>query len=117
MNSAPKKQAKKPKHQKVAKQQPKKSVVKQAVKVKIPKPPIPPKKRLPLAEAVSQISIFWPDLFPEHQLRPMKIGIQQDMWQEVNEKGLQAHFGGSGLYARWTHGLSNGAGPIALEPT
>ncbi|MDR5614623.1 ProQ/FINO family protein [Arsenophonus sp.] len=58
------------------------------MKVKIPKPPTPPKKRLPLEEAISQISAFWPNLFTEHQLRPMKIGIQQDMWQEVKEKGL-----------------------------
>lgn len=90
VNPAPKKQAKKPHPPKVAKKQPKKSVVKpkQAVKVKIPKPPIPPKKRLPLNEAISQITTFWPNLFPENQLRPMKIGIQQDMWQEVKEKDL-----------------------------
>ncbi|WGL93930.1 ProQ/FINO family protein [Arsenophonus nasoniae] len=90
VNTAPKKQAKKPKPQKVVKQQPKKLVEKpkQAVKVKIPKPPIPPKKRLPLEEAISQISTFWPYLFPDGKLCPMKIGIQQDMWQEVKEKGL-----------------------------
>ncbi|HGJ5883751.1 ProQ/FINO family protein [Arsenophonus sp.] len=90
VNPAPKKQAKKPKPQKVAKQQPKKVVKKskQEVKVKIPKPPTLPKKRLPLEEAISQITTFWPNLFPENQLRPMKIGIQQDMWQEVKEKSL-----------------------------
>ncbi|PAV02348.1 hypothetical protein CBG25_11445 [Arsenophonus sp. ENCA] len=90
VNPAPKKQAKKPKPQKVAKQQPKKLVEKpkQEVKVKIPKPPQQPKKRLPLEEAIYQISAFWPDLFPEHQLCPMKVGIQQDMWQEVKEKDL-----------------------------
>ncbi|HGJ5868533.1 hypothetical protein [Arsenophonus nasoniae] len=78
VNPTPKKQVKKPKPQKrVEKPQP-------VVKVKIPKPPKPPKKRLPLAEAISQISLFWPALFPEHQLRPMKIGIRQAMWQEVN---------------------------------
>ncbi|HGJ5878502.1 MAG TPA: ProQ/FINO family protein [Arsenophonus nasoniae] len=90
VNATPKKQVKKPKPQKVAKQQPKKVVEKpkQEVKVKIPKPLTPPKKRLPLEEAISQITTFWPNLFPENQLRPMKIGIQQDMWQEVKEKGL-----------------------------
>ncbi|HGJ5917792.1 ProQ/FINO family protein, partial [Arsenophonus nasoniae] len=90
VNSAPKKQVKKPKPQKPVKAVTQKRVEKPqpVVKVKIPKPPKPPKKRLPLAEAVSQISIFWPALFPEHQLRPMKIGIRQAMWQEVNEKGL-----------------------------
>ncbi|HGJ5857735.1 ProQ/FINO family protein [Arsenophonus nasoniae] len=90
MNAAPKKQAKKPHSPKVAKQQPKKPVIKpkQEVKVKTPKPPTPPKKRLPLDEAISQITTFWPNLFPENQLRPMKIGIQQDMWQEVKEKGF-----------------------------
>lgn len=90
VNPAPKKQAKKPKPQKVVKQQPKKLVEKpkQAVKVKIPKPPIPPKNRLPLEEAISQITTFLPNLFPENQLRPIEIGIQQDMWQEVKEKSL-----------------------------
>ncbi|QBY45677.1 ProQ/FINO family protein (plasmid) [Arsenophonus nasoniae] len=90
VNAAPKKQAKKPHPPKVAKQQPKKVVEKskQAVKVKIPKPPTLPKKRLPLEEAISQITTFWPNLFPENQLRPMKIGIQQDMWQEVKKKSL-----------------------------
>ncbi|WGM03952.1 ProQ/FINO family protein [Arsenophonus nasoniae] len=90
VNAAPKKQLKKPKPKKVAKQQPKKVVEKpkQEVKVKIPKPPIPPKKRLPLEEAISQISTFWPYLFPDGKLCPMKIGIQQDMWQEVKEKSL-----------------------------
>ncbi|WGM03575.1 ProQ/FINO family protein [Arsenophonus nasoniae] len=90
VNATPKKQAKKPKPQKVVKQQPKKLVekLKQEVKVKIPKPPTPPKKRLPLEEAISQITTFWPSLFPDGKLCPMKIGIQQDMWQEVKEKGL-----------------------------
>ncbi|WGM03599.1 ProQ/FINO family protein [Arsenophonus nasoniae] len=90
VNATPKKQAKKPHPPKVAKQQTKKPAVKpkQAVKVKTPKLPTPPKKRLPLDEAIYQITTFWPNLFPENQLRPMKIGIQQDMWQEVKEKGL-----------------------------
>ncbi|WP_334472957.1 ProQ/FINO family protein [Arsenophonus sp. PmNCSU2021_1] len=90
VNATPKKQTKKPKPQKVVKQQPKKTVVKpkQEVKVKIPKPPTPPKKRLPLEEAISQITTFWPNLFPNGKLCPMKIGIQQDMWQEVKERGF-----------------------------
>ncbi|HGJ5883170.1 ProQ/FINO family protein [Arsenophonus sp.] len=92
VNAAPKKQAKKPHPPKVAKQkqQPKKPVVKpkQEVKVKTTKPPTPPKKRLPLEEAISQITTFWPYLFPDGKLCPMKIGIQQDMWQEVKEKSL-----------------------------
>ncbi|HGJ5856719.1 ProQ/FINO family protein (plasmid) [Arsenophonus nasoniae] len=90
VNAVPKKQVKKPHLPKVAKQQPKKPVVKpkQAVKVKTPKPPTPPKNRLPLEEAISQITTFWPYLFPDGQLCPMKIGIQQDMWQEVKDKCL-----------------------------
>ena len=90
VNATPKKQAKKPQLPKVAKQQPKKPVVKpkQAVKVKTPKPPTPPKNRLPLDEAISQITTFWPNLFPDGKLCPMKIGIQQDMWQEVKERNL-----------------------------
>ncbi|MDR5611377.1 hypothetical protein [Arsenophonus sp.] len=60
VNPAPKKQAKKPHPPKGAKQQPKKSVVKpkQEVKVKTPKLPTPPKKRLPLDEAIYQITTF-----------------------------------------------------------
>ncbi|HGJ5890492.1 MAG TPA: ProQ/FINO family protein [Arsenophonus apicola] len=90
VNPTPKKQVKKPKPQKPVKPVTQKRVEKPqpVVKVKIPKPPRQPKKRLPLDEAISQISLFWPALFPEQQLRPMKIGIRQAMWQEVNEKGL-----------------------------
>ncbi|WP_063657481.1 ProQ/FINO family protein [Candidatus Arsenophonus triatominarum] len=91
LNPAPQKQAKNPHPPKSVKQQPKKPVVKPkqvVVKVKIQKPPTSPKKRLPLDEAILQITTFWPSLFPENQLRPMKIGIQQDMWKEVKEKGL-----------------------------
>ncbi|WP_290607630.1 ProQ/FINO family protein [Arsenophonus sp. ENCA] len=55
------------------------------MKVKIPKPP---KKRLLLEEATLQITTFWPNLFPDGKLCPMKIGIQQDMWQEVKENGF-----------------------------
>ncbi|HGJ5874081.1 MAG TPA: ProQ/FINO family protein [Arsenophonus apicola] len=90
VNPTPKKQVKKPKPQKPVKPVTQKRVEKPqpVVKVKIPKPPQQPKKRLPLAEAISQISLFWPALFPEHQLRPMTIGTQQAMWQEVKEKEL-----------------------------
>ncbi|WGM09040.1 ProQ/FINO family protein [Arsenophonus nasoniae] len=89
VNAAPTKTGKKTHPPKVAKPQPKKvEKPKQIVKVKIPKPSIPPKKRLPLDEAISQITTFWPYLFPDGKLCPMKIGIQQDMWQEVKEKGL-----------------------------
>ncbi|WP_334472516.1 ProQ/FINO family protein [Arsenophonus sp. PmNCSU2021_1] len=90
VNATPKKQAKKLHPPKIAKQQSKKPVVKpkQIVKVKLPKPPTPPKKRLPLDEAISQITTFWPNLFPENQLRPMKIGVQHDMWQDVKDKSL-----------------------------
>ncbi|MFS1538049.1 MAG: ProQ/FINO family protein [Candidatus Phlomobacter fragariae] len=83
VNAVSKKQAKKPNPPKAAKQPPK-----QVVNVKVPKPPTLPKKRLPLNEAISQITAFWPYLFPDGKLLPMKIGIQQDMWQEVKEKAL-----------------------------
>lgn len=81
VDATPKKQEKKSHPPKVAKQQPKKPVVKpqQEVKVKTPKPPTLPKKRLPLEEAISQINTFWPYLFPDGKLQPMKGGIQQDM--------------------------------------
>ncbi|QBY46436.1 ProQ/FINO family protein (plasmid) [Arsenophonus nasoniae] len=118
VNAAPKKQAKKPKPQKVVKQQPKKLVEKpkQEVKVKTPKPPTPPKKRLPLDEAISQISTFWPYLFPEGKLCPMKIGIQQDMWQEVKEndfpiarRRLRACLGSIGHHADYRALIQLGA--------
>ncbi|WP_334472329.1 ProQ/FINO family protein [Arsenophonus sp. PmNCSU2021_1] len=118
VNATPKKHAKKPHPPKVAKQQPKKSVVKpkQAVKVKIPKPPTPPKKRLLLDEAISQISTFWPYLFPDGKLCPMKIGIQQDMWQEVKERSfpitrrrLRACLGSIGYHADYRALIQLGA--------
>lgn len=43
---------------------------------------------MPLEEAISQISVFWPNLFPDGKLCPMKVGIQQDIWQEVKENGF-----------------------------
>ncbi|HGJ5877334.1 MAG TPA: hypothetical protein ACHBX0_14415, partial [Arsenophonus sp.] len=58
VKAASKKQGKKAKPQQAVKKQPKKSVVKpkQMVKVKIPKPPTPPKECLLLNEAISQIT-------------------------------------------------------------
>ncbi|PAV09004.1 hypothetical protein CBG25_03405 [Arsenophonus sp. ENCA] len=118
VNAAPKKQAKKPKPQKPVKPATQKRVEKpqSVVKVKIPKPPQQPKKRLPLEEAISQITTFWPNLFPDGKLCPMKIGIQQDMWQEVKEKGfpiarrrLRACLGSIGYHADYRALIQLGA--------
>ncbi|MEX9691092.1 ProQ/FINO family protein [Providencia rettgeri] len=40
-------------------------------------PPTPPKKHLPLEEAIANISAYWPLLFPNGQLRPMAIGTRE----------------------------------------
>lgn len=90
VNPALKKQQKKSNSEKATKQQLQKNEVnfKPRLKVKILKPLTPSKNRLPIDEAISQIMTFWPRLFPDGKLRLLKIGIQQDMWQEVKEKSL-----------------------------
>ncbi|MEQ5149742.1 ProQ/FINO family protein [Providencia stuartii] len=40
-------------------------------------PPTPPKKHLPLEEAIANISEYWPQLFPNGQLRPMAVGTRE----------------------------------------
>lgn len=46
-------------------------------------PPTPPKKHLPLDEAMAEISAYWPDLFPSGQLRPMAIGLRDTLLQDI----------------------------------
>ncbi|MFS1538399.1 MAG: ProQ/FINO family protein [Candidatus Phlomobacter fragariae] len=114
VNAVHQKQAKKTNPPKVTKQLPKKPVtkLKQGVNGKIPKPPTPPKKRLPLNEAISQITAFWPYLFPDGKLLLMKIGIQQDMWQEVKaiaRKHLRACLGSIGYHPDYRSLIQLGA--------
>ncbi len=51
-------------------------------------PPTPPKKHLPLDEAIAEISAYWPDLFPAAQLRPMAIGTREMLLADKEVKNL-----------------------------
>lgn len=51
-------------------------------------PPTPPKKHLPLDEAMVEISTYWPNLFPAGQLRPMAIGTQEMLFAYKAAKNL-----------------------------
>lgn len=57
-------------------------------KEKIPVPPTPPKKRMNIIEALSVIVGYWPALFPDGQLRPMKIGLKEDLLRDRKERNL-----------------------------
>lgn len=46
---------------------------------KVQVPPTPPKKRMNIIEALGIITRYWPELFPDGQLRPMKIGLKEDL--------------------------------------
>ena len=46
---------------------------------KVPVPPTPPKKRMNIIEVPGIITRYWPELFPDGQLRPMKIGLKDDL--------------------------------------
>lgn len=50
-------------------------------------PPTPPKQHLPLEEAIANISAYWPQLFPDGQLRPMAVGTREALFadQKVRE--------------------------------
>ncbi|MFS1538355.1 MAG: ProQ/FINO family protein [Candidatus Phlomobacter fragariae] len=67
---------------------------------------------MPLNEAISQITAFWPYLFPDGKLLLMKIGIQQDMWQEVKaiaRKHLRACLGSIGYHPDYRSLIQLGA--------
>ncbi|HEM7567106.1 TPA: hypothetical protein U2J78_004967 [Serratia marcescens] len=55
-------------------------------KEKIPVPSTSPKKRVYIIEALSVIVEYWPTLFPDGQLRPMKIGLKEDLLRDRNRK-------------------------------
>lgn len=57
-------------------------------KEKVPVPPTPPKKRMNIIEALSVIVGYWPALFPDGQLRPMKIGLKEDLLRDRKERNL-----------------------------
>ncbi|EUD07541.1 ProQ/FINO family protein [Providencia alcalifaciens] len=51
-------------------------------------PPTPPKKHLPLEEAIANISAYWPLLFPNGQLRPMAIGTREALLADKKVREL-----------------------------
>lgn len=60
---------------------------------KVPKSPkgqgiIPPKERLPLEEAISEIKKYWPQIFPEGKLVPMQVGIKKKLKADHRERAL-----------------------------
>lgn len=55
---------------------------------RVPVPPTPPKKRMNIIEALGIITRYWPELFPDGQLRPMKIGLKEDLLQDKKVREL-----------------------------
>ena len=51
-------------------------------------PPTPPKKHLPLEEAIANLSAYWPQLFPNGQLRPMTVGIRETLFADKKVREL-----------------------------
>ncbi|WP_262417067.1 ProQ/FINO family protein [Providencia rettgeri] len=51
-------------------------------------PPTPPKKHLPLEEAITNISEYWPQLFPNEQLRPMAVGTREALLADKKVREL-----------------------------
>lgn len=89
VNTAPPR-AKKAKSGKPAIAQPKKKPATRTPTPKSPPPPVEkkpvlpkkPKKHLPLREAIALITTYWPDLFPDGVLRPMKVGLREDLFDD-----------------------------------
>lgn len=51
-------------------------------------PPTPPKQNLPLEEAIANISAYWPQLFPDGQLRPMAVGTREALLADKKVREL-----------------------------
>ena len=61
--------------------------------VEVPKekktiPPTPAKEHLPLDTAIAEISTYWPNLFPNKQVRPMAIGLRETLLEDKKKKNL-----------------------------
>ncbi|MCG9528163.1 ProQ/FINO family protein [Providencia rettgeri] len=50
--------------------------------------PTPPKQHLPLEEAIANISEYWPQLFPNGQLRPMAVGTREALLADKKVREL-----------------------------
>lgn len=51
-------------------------------------PPTPPKQHLPLEVAIANLSEYWPQLFPNGQLRPMAVGIREALFADKKVREL-----------------------------
>lgn len=51
-------------------------------------PPTPPKKHIPLEEAIANLSAYWPQLFPDGQLRPMAVGTREALLADKKVREL-----------------------------
>lgn len=58
--------------------------------VKKPKGPsfTPPKERLPLQEAILELTKYWPKLFPKGRLVPMEVGLKKKLKKDRRERDL-----------------------------
>lgn len=50
--------------------------------------PKKPKKHLPLSDAITLITTHWPDIFPDGTLRPMKVGLREDLFDDRQARQL-----------------------------
>ncbi|HEM8293632.1 ProQ/FINO family protein [Providencia vermicola] len=69
------------------------SLAKKKVAVAIPLekkviPPTPPKQYLPLKDAIAILSEYWPQLFPDGQLRPMTVGTREALFADKKSREL-----------------------------
>ncbi|UEK61644.1 MULTISPECIES: ProQ/FINO family protein [Providencia] len=51
-------------------------------------PSTPPKKHLPLEEAIANLAEYWPQLFPNGQLRPMAVGTREALLADKKVREL-----------------------------
>ncbi|MEQ5091561.1 ProQ/FINO family protein [Providencia rettgeri] len=51
-------------------------------------PPTPPKQHLPVEEAIANLSEYWPQLFPDGQLRPMAVGSREALFADKKAREL-----------------------------
>ncbi|WP_255426030.1 ProQ/FINO family protein [Providencia sp. JUb39] len=51
-------------------------------------PPTPPKQHIPLEDAIATLSEYWPQLFPNGQLRPMAVGTREALFSDKKNREL-----------------------------
>ncbi|HHR5887038.1 TPA: ProQ/FINO family protein [Providencia alcalifaciens] len=55
-------------------------------------PPTLPKQHMPLEDAIAVLSEYWPNLFPNGQLRPMAIGTREALFADKKEQELSISY-------------------------